>query len=214
MTNKTDYAIGGLIGFFAGMFVIPVLINLGQSNPALKNYPVLMAAPWIGAIAIVFGVWLGKFLARFLPFFAQLGKFGAVGILNTSIDFGVLNLFSLVTGAVAGIQIGGFNIPGQTLAITNSYLWNRYWVFRQSGQDRREQNLAKFLAVTIIGLILNSVLVVIATTYMTPPFGLSGATWLIAAKVFITLFTLVWNFTGYKFFVFVGKSDTAAGNAV
>lgn len=207
MANKTDYAIGGLVGFFAGMFLIPMLINLGQSNPALKSYPVLMAAPWIAAAAIVFGIWLGRFLGRFMPFFVQLSKFGAIGIFNTSIDFGVLNLFSLVTGATAGILIGGFNIPGQALAIANSYLWNKHWVFRQDGQNRQEQNLIKFLTVTIIGLILNSTLVVIATTSMAPPFGISGAAWLNIAKIFITFFTLIWNFLGYKFFVFVARKS-------
>ncbi|MBI3442896.1 MAG: GtrA family protein [Candidatus Sungbacteria bacterium] len=205
-THRTDYAIGGLVGFFAGIFLIPVLINIGnQGNTILKSYPVLMLAPWVMAVAIVFGVWLGRFLGRFLPFFLQLSKFGAVGILNTSIDFGVLNLFSLITGATAGIVIGGFNIPGQILAIANSYAWNKYWVFSQNGQNRQEQDLAKFLGVTIIGLVLNSTLVVVATTYVTPPFGLSGATWLNVAKIFVTLFTLIWNFLGYKFFVFVGK---------
>lgn len=208
MTTKTDYAIGGLVGFFAGIFLIPMLINLGQSSPVLTSYSVLMAAPWAAAVAIAFGVWLGKFLTRFLSVFNQLSKFGAVGILNTAIDFGTLNLFSLITGATAGIQIGGFNIPGQVFAITNSYFWNKYWVFKSGEQDRHEQNLAKFLTVTIIGLALNSTLVVVATTYITPPFGLSGATWLNISKVFVTLFTLIWNFVGYKFFVFVGKNSS------
>lgn len=209
-TNKTDYATGGLIGFFAGIFLIPMLINIGnQGYPALKSYPVLLAAPWVAAFLIVFGVRLGKFLARFLPVFDQLSRFGAVGILNTSIDFGVLNLFSLLTGATAGIQIGGFNIPGQILAIANSYFWNKYWVFRQNGENQQEQDLVKFLTVTIIGLILNSTLVVIATTYITPPLGLAGATWLNIAKIFVTLFTLVWNFMGYKFFVFASKTSPA-----
>lgn len=211
MTNKTDYAIGGLIGFFAGIFLIPVLINIGnQGHAILKSYAVLMAAPWAMAVAIVFGVWLGKFLARLLPVFHQLSKFGAVGILNASIDFGILNIFSIVTGTTAGIKIGGLNIPGVALAVANSYFWNKYWVFSQGkGQNRQEQDLAKFLGVTIIGLILNSTLVVIATTYVTPPLGLAGATWLNIAKVFVTLFTFIWNFTGYKFFVFVSKDGAA-----
>ena len=211
MTNKTDYAIGGIIGFFTGIFLILVLINIGnQGHAILKSYGVLMAAPWAMAVAIIFGIWLGKFLARFLPVFNQLSKFGAVGILNTAVDFGTLNLFSLITGATAGIKIGGFNVPGQVIAIANSYFWNKYWVFSHGAQTQQKQDLPKFLAVTISSLILNSALVVILTTYITPPFGLSGATWLNAAKVFITAFTLVWNFVGYKFFVFVSKSSPSS----
>ena len=208
MSNKTDYAIGGLVGFFAGIFIIPMLINLGNhGHAALKSYGVLLAVPWVVAVAIVVGVMLGKFLARSMPFFNQLSKFAAVGILNTAIDFGVLNLFSILTGATAGIIIGGYNIPGQALAITNSYLWNKHWVFQRAGQSRTEQDLPKFLAVTASGLILNSVLVVVATTYVTPPFGLAGATWLNIAKIFVTAFTLVWNFVGYKFFVFARPGE-------
>lgn len=204
MTNKTDYAIGGIIGFFAGIFAIPVLINIGnQGHAILKSYALLMLAPWAMAVAILFGIWLGKFLTRFLPVFNQLSKFGAVGILNTAIDFGTLNLFSLITGTTAGIKIGGFNIVGVAFAVINSYFWNKYWVFNHGAQTQQEQDLSKFLAVTISGLILNSVLVVVLTTAIAPLFGLSGAIWLNVAKIFITLFTLVWNFIGYKFFVFI-----------
>ena len=211
MTKKMDYVLGGFIGFFAGIFMIPLLINIGnQGHPVVKGYAVLMLAPWVMALAIVCGIWLGKFLARRLAFFDQLSKFGAVGILNASIDFGVLNLFSILTGATAGIKIGGFNVPGVALAVVNSYLWNKHWVFQSGGQGKGQQDLPRFLAVTIIGLVLNSTLVVLATTYVTPPFGLTGAVWLNIAKVLITLFTLVWNFLGYKFFVFAKKKTSVS----
>ena len=210
MTKKMDYVLGGFIGFFAGIFMIPLLINIGnQGHPVVKGYAVLMLAPWVMALAVVCGIWLGKFLARRLAFFDQLSKFGAVGILNASIDFGVLNLFSILTGATAGIKIGGFNVPGVALAVVNSYLWNKHWVFKSTQQNRPDQDLAKFLAVTISGLILNSIFVVVATTYITPPLGLSGAAWLNVAKVLITAFTLIWNFLGYKFFVFVARDRNA-----
>lgn len=204
MTNKTDYAIGGLIGFFAGIFLIPMLVNLGQSNPVLKSYAVLMAAPWVMAIAIVFGVWLGKFLARFLPVFDQLSKFGAVGILNTSIDFGILNLLSLMTGVAAGIAVGGYNLPGVSIAVVNTYFWNKFWVFRQGGH-KSFGDIPVFLLVTVSGIVGNSIIVVLGTAYLPHLVPGKASILLNLAKLFATAFSLAWNFLGYKFFVFAGK---------
>lgn len=203
MSNKTDYAIAGLIGFFAGIFIIPMLINLGQSNPVLKSYAVLMAAPWIATVAIIFDVWLGKFLARFRFFsvFDQLSKFGAVGILNTSIDFGILNLLSLITGVTAGIAVGGYNLPGVSVAVVNTYFWNKFWVFRQGG-DKSFGDIPIFLLVTISGIVGNSVIVVLGAAYLPHLVPGKAGILLNLAKLFATAFSLAWNFLGYKFFVF------------
>lgn len=197
MLSKTDYAIAALVGFLVGVFAIPTFYNLGIREPVfLLILPLIVPPLW------VFGVWLGGFLSRWLGFMAQFGKFAAVGFLNTAIDFGVLNLLSAATGITAGFIIGGVNVPGFTLAIFNSYFWNKLWVFR----DREEKNifadLPKFLLITFIGLIVNSGIVVFGTTYAVPANGYAANVWLNLVKVGATVFSLIWNFIGYKFLVF------------
>ena len=193
--KKIDYAISGLIGFFAGIFAIPVLINLGHRDPVI-----LLALPWVFAIASVIGAAVAGFLGRKFAFFIQFAKFAVVGVLNTAIDFGVLNIISLITGVTSGLVVGGVNLPGVALALANAYLWNKFWVFGHRDNKGALNDLPKFLLVSGIGIVINSGIVILATSY--PVVSINAKTWLNLAKLCATAFSLVWNFLGYKFIVF------------
>ncbi|MBI2056136.1 MAG: GtrA family protein [Candidatus Sungbacteria bacterium] len=197
MLTKLDYAIGGFAGFFTGIFLIPMLYNLGVREPF-----VLMALPLAAALLFAFGVWLGKFLSRWVPLMGQLAKFAAVGFLNTALDFGILNLLSAATGVTAGVVVGGVNIPGFSVAVFNSFFWNKLWVFRGRQHSALLQDFPQFFAVTFIGLLINSGIIVAVTTFVEPAFGLSDQAWLNTAKAGATIVSFIWNFIGYKFFVF------------
>ncbi len=197
MVTKIDYLIGALVGFLAGIFVIPVAFNLG-----MRSAWVLLAIPWVVACLFGAGLWAAGLIARRMPFFAQFAKFVAVGFLNTAIDFGMLNLMSRILGVSAGLIIGGVNIPGFAVAVSNSYFWNKLWVFGGVQEGSLFADFPKFFGVTAIGLILNSGIVIALTTYVHPAFGATGAAWLNIGKVAATVITLIWNFAGYKFFVF------------
>lgn len=199
--SKKDYAIGALLGFGVGVFLIPTLYQVGT-----KQASVLVALPLIFPILMLFGLWLGNFLSRWFAPFIQLAKFAAVGILNTTIDFGVLNLLSLVTEITEGLKLGGVNIPGVAVAVLNSYAWNKYWVFPGGSRSPVGSDLPKFVGVSIIGLLINSGIVVLLTFSI--PFGLDKGLWLNVAKVGATVLSFLWNFLGYKFFVFK-KSNVA-----
>jgi putative flippase GtrA len=156
----------------------------------LLGIPILWAA----------GVWFGKFLSVVFrrPFLEQFGKFVAVGFLNTAIDFSILNFISSTTGITAGFTLGWVNIPGFLFAALNSYLWNKYWVFSSSAKPFVD--FPKFFIVTIIGIFINSSLVIVFTTFLN--FGLSSNIWLNTSKVAATAITFILNFIGYKFIAF------------
>lgn len=194
--NRIDYAIAALIGFLVGVFAIPTLINLAvRERAVLALLPLILPPLWVG------GVWLGGALGRYFPFMTQFGKFAAVGLLNTAIDFGTLNLLSVVTGITAGFVIGGVNIPGFSVAAFNSYLWNKFWVFRGRGAVGIFSDFPKFLAVAVAGVLINGTVVVTIT--LLPPFaGVNPTAWLNFSKAVATAITFAWNFIGYKFLVF------------
>ena len=195
--KKIDYAIAALIGFFTGIFAVPTAYNLGVGNPII-----LMALPWITAVLWIVGIAIGDVFSRRIAFLAQFAKFVAVGFLNTAIDFGVLNLLSRLSGITAGLVIGGVNLPGFLVAVFNSYLWNKFWVFRDRGPEPLFADFPKFFAITAIGVLINSGIVISLTTYVPVLFDLGSNQWLNAAKVAATIITLFWNFAGYKFIVF------------
>lgn len=203
--KKIDYALAGLIGFFAGIFAIPVMYNIGNRNPF-----VLLALPWIVAICAVLGMFIAGLLGKKFPFFVQFAKFAVVGVLNTAIDFGTLNIISIITGVTGGLIVGGVNVPGVALALINAYFWNKFWVFSHRDNKGALNDLPKFLLVSGIGIIVNSGIVILATSY--PVTFVNAETWLNIAKLAATVFSLVWNFLGYKFIVF--KSSDASIEAL
>ena len=96
-------------------------------------------------------------------------------------------------------------MPGTIFAALNSYFWNKFWVFKKINQRGVFNDLPKFALVTIIAMVVNSVIIVLFTSYLTPMFGLSPAGWLNIGKVIASLFGILVNFLGYKFIVFHHK---------
>ncbi len=196
MITKQDYSIAALVGFLVGVFAIPTLVNVG-----IKNQLILIVLPAAAAVLFAIGMMVGKVLSQRFLFMVQFTKFVAVGFLNTAIDFGILNMLSLISGSTAGLIIAGVNIPGFLVAVFNAYFWNKFWVFQATATKSVFQDLPKFLAVTVGGLIINSTIVYVLTTFSTPLVH-DPKLWLNIAKVAATAVALFWNFFGYKFVVF------------
>ena len=154
------------------------------------------------------GVWLGGFLSQWpalpdgsrgrFPFFNQFGKFAVVGFLGAAIDFSILNWVSVFTGITAGITLGWINVPGFLAAVTNNYLWNKLWVFKK-GDTGLFADFPKFLGVTLVGLAVNSGIIIALTSI---PVAYNSQIWLNISKVAANALALTWNFIGYKFFAF------------
>ncbi len=211
MITKKDYLIGAIVGLCTGLLAAFVFEHLHVDFP--YQTPILVIGiPILWAL----GVWLGKFLSRWFPFFAQFGKFAAVGFLSSAVDFSILNIVSAATGVTAGIVVGWVNVPGFLVATVNGYLWNKLWVFNSrnpvsetsSARLRLFDNFARFLVVTVIGLLINSGVIVVLTTYLAPPVWLtmSAIEWLNIAKIIATAVALVWNFIGYRYFAFAKRN--------
>jgi len=134
--------------------------------------------------------------------FLQFGKFFMVGILNTGIDFLVLNFLMWMTQTYKGTPIVIFGTISFCVAVTNSYFLNKYWTFGDKSKEQAPKQFVKFLSVSIVGLVLNNSIIYSITTFVNPVFGLSPVLWANFAKVIATGVVLMWNFGGYKLFVF------------
>lgn len=190
-----DLALTLVVVYLIGIFLIPTLINTGYFAQIPSPYLVIFI---ILPILALLGMTFAYFVGKKIKILWQVAKFGIVGVLNTSIDFGILNLLILLTDFTRGAGIGLINVPSFSLAILNSYFWNRKWVFK----DSHKGNFFIFVAVTVIGLLINTSVVVVITTFIPPIIVGSPTIWANVAKVFATGFSMVWNFTGYKLIVF------------
>jgi putative flippase GtrA len=136
---------------------------------------------------------------------AQFSKFVVIGLMNTSIDFAVLNLLMWLTGVYLGRWIILLNAIAFSVAVINSYFWNKYWTFRaRETKEAAEvtKEFSQFIVVSLVGVVINSGIVYGITTFIPPFFGLGEEIWANLAKVAATSLALIWNFIGYKFIVF------------
>jgi len=142
------------------------------------------------------------FNEKIKQFISQFSKFVVIGFVNTGIDFGILNLLMWLFKIYSGKWLIPLNMISFTVAVVNSYFWNKLWVFKDSEDSETGKKFSQFIFITLIGMVINSSIVFGIATYISPFFGLSKELWANLAKVAATGFSLIWNFTGYKFIVF------------
>lgn len=123
------------------------------------------------------------------PIVRQFIKFAMVGVVNTTIDFGVyalallwLDWHYLIANALAFVA-----------AATNSYILNRRWTFRSQDPQWRRQ-ASKYFTVLAIGFGLNEVLLY----YFVEHGGLGE----ILGKAVAIVIVLFWNFSANKLWTF------------
>lgn len=194
--TRRDVFILVIMGGMVAVFTRPIILHLGVELAPPGAWLLMLGVP---AVYLVAG-WVGWQIGHWFPAFWQVTKFIAVGVLNVAIDFGVLNLISLTTGIVAGAGVGGINVFGFVLALSNSYVWNKWWVFR--GAERPWGGEAvRFIAVNVSALIFVSVSLALITR-VTPPLGLRPAEWENVVKAMLTVLAAAGTFSGLKFLVF------------
>lgn len=145
---------------------------------------------------------------------AQVGRFGIVGIINTLIDFGTLNLLT----RLFGLSNLAANIPATTIAMLFSFFANRNFVFKADSHDSQLKQAIRFFAFTAFGLyVLQSGVIYFFEQVWVWPIGVGvhvaqtiGVTRLVddqfivtnSVKALATLVSLTWNYLTYKRFVF------------
>ena len=127
-------------------------------------------------------------------------RFGAVGGVNTLIDFGILNLLMWMTEITGGSGLLLCNVVAFVVASLNSYLMNKEWTFEEAAKGSPGQ-YALFLAFSTGGLAINSGVLYLLTA-LPPGEAFSPILWANGAKAGATAASMVWNFMTYRRFVF------------
>ena len=198
--SRRDYG----LAFFGGALIVLFL------SVVVKNAAVPLFLPaWLWALAIpagaLCGVWFGGFLAvRVRPVFAQFAKFAVTGLLNYSVDLGILNSLILVTGNTSDFALVGFRVVSAAMAVSNSFGWNRWWTFAKPQEDRGSiaSEYIKFIMASALGIAVNFGIYYIVVILIGPLGGLSIERWVNVGAVAGSLVGFMFNFLSYKKFVF------------
>ena len=117
-------------------------------------------------------------------------KFAVVGFSGLFVDFGI----TYICKEKIKIQKYVANAIGFTIAATTNYFLNRWWTF-QSQNPEVAVEYAKFLAISLIGLGLNTLILWILVNRFKMNFYLS--------KLFAIAVVTIWNFVANLLYTFV-----------
>jgi len=140
----------------------------------------------------------------------QFLQFAIIGFMNTFIDLLILTSLSIVTGITNNVGAAGLKAVSFSIVSFISFLANKKWTFKEKSEkiQREAKKYTQFMVITLGGLLINTGVVFVITTFFSPlllpivNFQLTPRLWLVFASLVATAFSLVWNFIGYKFIVF------------
>jgi putative flippase GtrA len=120
-------------------------------------------------------------------------KFGITGMSGMVLDFSLTWLFKDV------LHVNKFlaNAIGFSAAVMSNYYINRIWTFQNKAKISTQ--LAAFITVSIIGLLLNSMVVYVFNNLLLLNFYLS--------KIIAVGLVFIWNFSANYFYVFKSPKE-------
>lgn len=199
MITKKDITIAIFVGIASGLIWTGILLRL-KALAFLGGY--VWALVVIAPIVFVIGLYVGKLLSGWKPFFYSFARFVIIGFLNAGVDFGIFNLLIFITGIEKGDAIALFKTAAFITAFINSYFWNKYWTFQAGATEKTGSEFVKYTIITIIGALINVGTTYSVINFIKPVGGLTQLSWDNVAAVLATVLNLTWNFVGYKVIVF------------
>ena len=125
--------------------------------------------------------------------FAQLMKFGVVGVIAFLIDYGllafcteILHINYLVSATI-----------GFTVSVVFNYLASMRYVFTHKEEMSRRREFIIFVVLSIVGLVINNVILWAGVELLHVHY--------LIVKIFATAVVMVWNFVTRKIFLDAGN---------
>jgi len=210
MFSKSDI-LGSLI---LGLLIAVLFLVLSYTTltvlrpdepPPLYYWASLLVFPMLTAAGFAVVKDLSQRLGEKLSFLFQFYKFVLVGVLNTLLDLSILNGLIVLTGITAGWHFSLFKGISFAAAVINSYFWNKFWTFRFAGGVKSAE-FGKFIVISGIGLGMNVGAASFLVNIIGPLGGIKPQLWASVSALASIGITTIWNFIGYKVFVFRSSS--------
>jgi putative flippase GtrA len=132
-------------------------------------------------------------------------KFAIVGAVGAVVDFVLLNIMKIVFESVGlgvgwtvsmephQIQLVAANAISFSAAVLSNFTWNRLWTFPESRERPLLSQLLQFTVVNVLGLVINTVILVVMDRYVFQLFFSERLSYNMAKALAIGV-VLFWNF--------------------
>ncbi len=130
---------------------------------------------------------------------SRFARFGIVGLSGFIVDFVVLNVLMWRFGFSPALA----NTCSFTLAVSNTFFWNRMWTFPESRQRPIATQITQFFVVNLVGLAINQATFLGSNALVWR--HLFGAIWAYNfAKMTASGVALFWNFGANRLWTWRG----------
>src|SRR3989344_2255137 len=141
---RFDLLRAAIVGEAIAILALPMLKNINFFEPTFVIAWLIFAPS-----AALSGFYLIYLMSARWPVLLELGKYGLIGCFNFFLDAGIFNFFILITGIAKGWLVDIFIVVAFAITITQSFLWNKFWIFKANGSANARAEYAKFFSITV-----------------------------------------------------------------
>jgi putative flippase GtrA len=192
-----DVKIAALLGLIIAILSFASLV-MGGYTPSFVLWVVLVFG--FPSIAF-FGVLTAIAFKGSFPNAVQFAKFGIIGGVSTLINLSILNALFLVTGITSGHLFSAFVAGTFFFGLVNGFFLNKHWAFK-TRTSKIHIEFGKFALVASVGLVINVATASFVVNVIGAPQWASPTFWANTGAVIAVFVAMMWNFYGYKHFVF------------
>jgi putative flippase GtrA len=174
------------------------IITTIESHPRLSRW-----SAWMAGLPLVGRFW--SMVVANPKRFERFLKFAVVGTIGAAVDFLVLNIMKVAFESIGlgegwgvgwephQIQLAVANTISFSAAVLSNFTWNRLWTFPESRERPLVTQLIQFTIVNVLGLVINTVLLITMDRYVFQHFFDVRISYNLA-KAFAICVVLFWNF--------------------
>ena len=148
--------------------------------------------------------------------FLEFVRFVIIGVLNTVVDLISLNIMAGLLSIYDGIGFSVIKSCSFLVAVICSYFLNKWWTFNDNSKEKQVRKMCHFLMISMTGMVINVVAATIVVMLLKEPVNnllpaafLSEQVWINIGALSGSAAGLLWNFSGYKLFVFKTPNQEA-----
>lgn len=135
----------------------------------------------------------------------QFLGYGMVGVLNTALNFLFINIAIILTGVTKGPIFLFFSFGIFCVIVLHSFLWNRQLIFKRENPAEAHREYVTFFVVTGVSALISLFILHIIVDVIGAPAGIGAHLWANVALAVTIPFSVICNFLGYKFIVFIER---------